>query len=33
MPGLIKPPRIQRLLDIVTVEEAGRIVASGQVLS
>jgi integrase/recombinase XerD len=33
MPGLIKPPRIQRLLDIVTVEEAGRIVANTRVLS
>jgi integrase/recombinase XerD len=33
MPGLIKPPRSQRLPDIVTVEEAKRIVANTRVLS
>jgi len=32
-PGLIKPPRSQRLPDIVTREEAGRIVAATRVLS
>lgn len=32
-PGLIKPPRTQRLPDIVTVEEAQRIMAATQVLS
>jgi site-specific recombinase XerD len=33
MPGLIKPPRSQRLPDVVTVEEAKRIVANTRVLS
>jgi integrase len=32
-PGLIKPPRTQRLPDIVTVEEAQRIMAATRVLS
>src|SRR6266496_1974781 len=32
-PGLIKPPRSQRLPDIVTVDEAGRIFLATQVLS
>lgn len=32
-PGLIKPPRTQRLPDIVTVAEAHRIIAATQVLS
>jgi integrase/recombinase XerD len=32
-PGLIKPPRSQRLPDIVTVEETGRIFLATQVLS
>lgn len=32
-PGLIKPPRTQRLPDIVTVEEAGRLFAATRVLS
>jgi integrase/recombinase XerD len=32
-PGLIKPPRTQRLPDIVTVEEAQRILAATRVLS
>ena len=32
-PGLIKPPRSQRLPDIVTVEETGRILLATQVLS
>ena len=32
-PGLIKPPRTQRLPDIVTVEEAQRIFAATRVLS
>ena len=32
-PGLIKPPRVQRLPDIVTVEEARRIFAATRVLS
>ncbi len=33
MPGLIKPPRSQRLPDIVTVEEARRIIACTRVAS
>ena len=32
-PGLIKPPRVQRLPDIVTVEEARRIIAATRVRS
>ncbi len=32
-PGLIKPPRTQRLPDIVTVEEAGRLFAATRVVS
>ena len=32
-PGLIKPPRVQRLPDIVTVEEAQRIIAATRVAS
>jgi site-specific recombinase XerD len=32
-PGLIKPPRTQRLPDIVTVDEAKRIIAATRVLS
>ena len=32
-PGLIKPPRTQRLPDIVTVAEAQRLIAATQVLS
>jgi integrase/recombinase XerD len=32
-PGLIKPPRSQRLPDILTVEEAKRIIAATRVLS
>lgn len=32
-PGLVKPPRSQRLPDIVTVEEAGRIFAATRVAS
>ena len=32
-PGLIKPPRVQRLPDIVTVEEAKRIFAATRVVS
>lgn len=32
-PGLIKPPRSQRLPDIVTIEEARRIFAATQVIS
>lgn len=32
-PGLIKPPRSQRLPDIVTVEEAGRLFAATRVVS
>jgi site-specific recombinase XerD len=32
-PGLIKPPRVQRLPDIVTVEEAKRIIAATRVAS
>jgi integrase/recombinase XerD len=32
-PGLIKPPKTQRLPDIVTVEEAGRIFSATRVLS
>ena len=32
-PGLIKPPRTQRLPDIVTVEEAKRIIAATRVAS
>ena len=31
-PGLIKPPRVQRLPDIVTVAEAGRIFVATRVL-
>ena len=32
-PGLIKPPKSQRLPDIITIEEAGRIFAATRVLS
>lgn len=32
-PGLIKPPRSQRLPDIVTVEEAGRLFAATRIVS
>jgi site-specific recombinase XerD len=32
-PGLIKPPKTQRLPDIVTIDEAGRIFAATRVLS
>ena len=32
-PGLIKPPKIQRLPDIITIEEARRIFAATRVLS
>jgi site-specific recombinase XerD len=32
-PGLIKPPKAQRLPDIVTIDEAGRIFAATRVLS
>ena len=32
-PGLIKPPRVQRLPDIVSVEEAQRIIAATRVAS
>lgn len=33
VPGLIKPPKSQRLPDIVTVEEAGRIFAATRIVS
>ena len=33
VPGLIKPPKSQRLPDIVTIEEARRIFATTRVLS
>ncbi len=32
-PGLVKPPKVQRLPDIVTVEEAGRLFMATRVLS
>ena len=32
-PGLIKPPRAQRLPDIITIEEARRLFAATRVLS
>ena len=32
-PGLIKPPRTQRLPDIITIDEARRIFAATRVLS
>ena len=32
-PGLIKPPKSQRLPDIITIEEAGRIFAATRILS
>ena len=33
MPGLVKPPKVQRLPDIVTVEQARRIFAATRILS
>ena len=32
-PGLIKPPKSQRLPDIITIDEAGRIFAATHILS
>ena len=32
-PGLVKPPKVQRLPDIVTVEESGRLFAATRIIS